>query len=68
MAGNGYSVDDILDEIRRKKENGAAKATDAAMASIARAHPTKTASVIIAQLTSIKTLLLLYYCKKSNLL
>lgn len=29
MAGNGYSVDDILEEIRRKKENGAAKATDA---------------------------------------
>ena len=28
MAGNGYSVDDILEEIRRKKENGAAKATD----------------------------------------
>ncbi len=28
MAGNGYSVDDILEEIRRKKENGTAKATD----------------------------------------
>ncbi len=28
MAGNGYSVDDILEEIRRKKENGAAKAAD----------------------------------------
>ena len=28
MAGNGYSVDDILEEIRRKKENGAAKSTD----------------------------------------
>ena len=24
MAGNGYSVDDILEEIRRKKENGSA--------------------------------------------
>ena len=24
MAGNGYSVDDILEEIRRKKENGPA--------------------------------------------
>ena len=28
MAGNGYSVDDILEEIRRKKETGAAKTTD----------------------------------------
>ena len=28
MAGNGYSVDDILEEIRRKKETGAAKSTD----------------------------------------
>ncbi|MBE6899925.1 MAG: hypothetical protein E7479_04585 [Ruminococcaceae bacterium] len=28
MAGNGYSVDDILEEIRRKKETGAAKASD----------------------------------------
>ena len=27
MAGNGYSVDDILEEIRRKKENGAEKST-----------------------------------------
>ena len=25
MAGNGYSVDDILEEIRRKKETGAVK-------------------------------------------
>ena len=28
MAGNGYSVDDILEEIRRKKETGTAKSTD----------------------------------------
>ncbi len=28
MAGNGYSVDDILEEIRRKKETGVAKSTD----------------------------------------
>lgn len=27
MAANGYSVDDILEEIRRKKENGAEKST-----------------------------------------
>ena len=27
MATNGYSVDDILEEIRRKKENGAEKST-----------------------------------------
>lgn len=27
MAGNGYSVDDILEEIRRKKENGSANPT-----------------------------------------
>lgn len=31
MAGNGYSVDDILEEIRRKKENGNAKSTDSAI-------------------------------------
>lgn len=28
MAGNGYSVDDILEEIRRKKENGTDKIND----------------------------------------
>ncbi|MBR5309805.1 MAG: hypothetical protein IKU42_01615 [Oscillospiraceae bacterium] len=28
MAGNGYSVDDILEEIRRKKETGAVKTAD----------------------------------------
>ena len=28
MAGNGYSVDDILEEIRRKKEAGSTKPTD----------------------------------------
>ncbi|MBR3610926.1 MAG: cation-translocating P-type ATPase [Oscillospiraceae bacterium] len=28
MAGNGYSVDDILEEIRRKKEGGAPKTTE----------------------------------------
>lgn len=31
MAGNGYSVDDILEEIRRKKETGAVKTTDSAI-------------------------------------
>ncbi|MBR5872976.1 MAG: hypothetical protein IKZ06_04960, partial [Oscillospiraceae bacterium] len=28
MAGNGYSVDDILEEIRRKKDGASAKPTD----------------------------------------
>ncbi len=31
MAGNNYSVDDILEEIRRKKENGSSAAADSAV-------------------------------------